>query len=268
MFAVLLGLLMIGVTAESASATANINKQPTDTPLILTVQSLSPIEKKNVLLLAQRDLRKLGVSSVSVDALSGVKSEGKYVFFINTSKGIVVGTYDGSSLSMALVTYYTSNKITVKVVTNGQVHYEYYDATVINTLKQTISKSSVLNYKTIGYDIGTTVRAPKESETILPQWHYEQHWWGWKLTLNEHETQMLLDFMGIGIAGGGTKIGRAALIAFLERIGITVAESILMGIAEALILAGAYIKVVDDLGGNKGIYIKQVLGGPIIIWHN
>ncbi len=76
---------------------------------------------------------------------------------------------------------------------------------------------------------------------------------------------MLLDFMGIGVAGGGTKVGRAALVAFLERLGITVAESTLLEIAEVLILAGAYIKVVDDLGGNKGIYIEQILGGPTII---
>ncbi|EHR78539.1 hypothetical protein OCC_11372 [Thermococcus litoralis DSM 5473] len=63
-------------------------------------------------------------------------------------------------------------------------------------------------------------------------------------------------------------MGRAALISSLERLGITIAKSTLEGIAEVLILAGAYIKVVDDMGGNKGIYIEQILGGPTIIWHN
>ncbi|WP_297503276.1 hypothetical protein [Thermococcus sp.] len=163
---------------------------------------------------------------------------------------------------MALVINATPYQVTVKTVENGKVHYEYYSTTVVNTLRQVVSKN-VVEYRANTYTPDTLLGGSKVG--ILPQWHYYHHWWGWKLVLNEHETQMLLDFMGIGVAGGGTKVGRAALVAFLERLGITVAESTLLGIAEVLILAGAYIKVVDDLGGNKGIYIEQILGGPTII---
>jgi hypothetical protein len=236
-------------------------------PVFLNLHDLNPQEKTFVLSTAQKDLKKFGVQKASIKSVSGVKSNEKYVFFIETTKGTIVGTYKDGLLDMALVVDSTSDQITVETLENGQVHYEYYNTTAINNLKQIADK--VVMYQLTNYGSETVLREPNGiSRGFIPQWHWEHHWWGWKLTLNEHETQELLDFMGLGIAGGGTKVGRAALISFLERLGITIAKSILEGIAEVLILAGAYIKVVDDMGGNKGIFIERILEGPTIIWHN
>lgn len=200
-------------------------------------------------------------------SISGFLFNGRYAFMVNTSQGIVTGMYDGHSLEMAIVTTVSQDYVTVKVVQTGRVHYEHYSMSTVHKLQNTLSNAHLERYR-----VTSPVEAPIEimfkGGNVLPQWHFETHWWGWKLTLNEHETQELIDFMLYGGGSTKTKVGKAALIAFLKRLGITIAESTLAIIAEGLIALGAYIKVIDDLGGNKGIYIEHTTVVPVIIWHN
>jgi len=60
---------------------------------VLTFYRLSQTEKEFILSIAQEDFKKLGVQNVFINSISGIKSNGMYVFFVNTSKGIIVGTY-------------------------------------------------------------------------------------------------------------------------------------------------------------------------------
>ncbi|NJE50019.1 hypothetical protein [Thermococcus sp. 9N3] len=267
MFAVLLGLLMVGVTAGSAAATSSFaNRQIMGHPGLI-LNPLTQEEKRYLFELSKSDLVKLGIREVSPNSISGFSFNGRYAFTINTSQGLVTGMYDGHSFEIAMVTAVSQDHVTVKVVQNGRVHYEHYSMSTVRELQNTLSNAHLERYR-ITTPVGAPVGAMSKGGGILPQWHFETHWWGWKLTLNEHETQELIDFMGLGVVGGGTKIGRAALITFLKRLGITIAESTLAIIAEGLIALGAYIKVVDDLGGNKGIYIEHTIVVPLIIWHN
>ncbi|EHR78540.1 hypothetical protein OCC_11377 [Thermococcus litoralis DSM 5473] len=118
------------------------------------------------------------------------------MFFIETTKGTIVGTYKDGLLDMALLVNSTSDQITVETLENGRVHYEYYNTTAINNLKQITD--NVVMYQLTNYGPETVLEEPNEIKGFTPQWHWEHHWWGWKLTLNKHETQKLLDFMGLG----------------------------------------------------------------------
>jgi len=236
------------------------------TGLMLT--PLTPEEKRYLIELSKSDLIRLGIHEVTPSSISGFHFNDRYAFTINTSQGIVTGTYDGRSLEVAMVTAVSQDYVTVKVIQNGKVHYEHYSMSAVRKLKNTLSNAH-FERRWVTTPLEASAGIMSGRMDILPQWHFEKmHWGEWKLTLNEHETQELIDFMVYGGGAGKTKAGKAALIAFLKRMGITIAESTLSIIASGLIALGAYIKVIDDLGGNKGIYIEHTVIVYLVIWHN
>jgi len=251
LLAVLLGLLMVGVTAGSASATAVVSKNQY-TPIQLRVSPLSKTDKSKILSIVSDELPALGIprTEISIENIQGYKASSYYAFTIHTPKGSIVGIYDGKSISLSRIIKTTENNIVVKTVTDGNAKIHRYTKSEIQELSQPFKRTTY--YQPVS-------TAPFKGSIVHPDASFEHHWWGWKVVFTEQETQDIVSILEKGSATAG------AIAAYLIYTGVPAGIALIA--AAALMASATVIYTIDALGGHKGIYVEYVLG-QIIIWHN
>ncbi|WP_010477143.1 hypothetical protein [Thermococcus zilligii] len=252
LFAVLLGLLMLGVTAGSASATAMVlNGNPA--PLQVRV---SPLSVHDMIKIRSLVLNEIGAFGISKDELSlgnihGYKAGSYSVFTIDTSKGAITGIYDGASITLSKVITTTEDNVVIKTVTDGRVNVHSYSKEEMQKLTEP--------FKRITYYYLPTTPLLTKNNLIQPDATFERHWWGWKVTFTEQETQDIVTILRDGSATAG------AIAAYLASTGVS--ASIALAVAAALIASAGIIYAIDAIGGHKGIYVAYFMG-TTWIWHN
>ncbi|MDV3103191.1 hypothetical protein [Thermococcus waiotapuensis] len=258
MFAVLLGLLMLGVTAGSASATAMVLNDNL-APLQVRV---SPLSVHDMIKIRSLVLNEIGAFGISKDELSlgnihGYKAGSYSVFTIDTSKGAITGIYDGNSVALSKVMSKTRTTTVVQTITNGKVHTHEYSANQLEKFRTAFGK--IEYYSSVSTQI---------KHAVTPDATFESHWYGWKVKFTEQETQDIIQILLLwgGVSSAARAIAKEELASLLAALGV--APEIVGIVAVALLAAGAYVYTVDAIGGHKGIYITQYFGGPVIIWHN
>lgn len=251
LFAVLLGLLMVGVTAGSASATATAANNYG--PLRIKVSALSNADKTKIISLIGKNIEAFGTSKTEIfpTEIQGYKAGSYYIFAVPTSNGNIVGIYDGKSVSLSKVVKVTEDEVVTQTVTDGRVSIRSYSKSEMQKLSQP--------FKRITYYPLAPSPTPKEG-LIQPEASFERHWWGWKITFTEQETQDIIKILEGGSATAG------AVAAYLAYTGVP--AGVALAVAAALIASATIIYAIDALGGHKGIYVKYLITGNTIIWHN
>lgn len=253
LFAVLLGLLMVGVTAGSASATSVISKGQ-HAPIRFKVFPLSSADKSKILSLIPDEIEAFGISKTSISSrdIRGYKLNSYYVFSICTPKGTITGVYDGLSISLSKVVTTTEDNVVIKTVTDGRVNIHSYSKSEMQKLSEPFER--------ITYYQSPTVPVLLKGDIITPDASFESHWWGWKVTFTEQETQDIVKILEGGSATAG------AVAAYLAYTGVP--AGVALAVAAILIGSATIIYTIDAIGGHKGIYIERLITGNTIVWHN
>ena len=258
LFAVLLGLLMVGVTAGSASATATISND-NSAPLQVRVSPLSIQDALKIQSLVSNEIEAFGISKeeLSLRNIHGYKAGSYCIFTIDTSNGAITGIYDGNSVTLSRVIRKTKSTTVVQAVTNGKVNtYEY-------------STNQLEKFRTAFEGVEYYPPVPlRVKHAVTPDATFKHHWYEWKIKFTEQETQDIIQILLLwgGASGAARAIAKEELASLLAALGI--APEIVGIVAVVLLAAGAYVYTVDAIGGHKGIYVAQYFGGPVIIWHN
>ena len=244
LFAVLLGLLMVGVTAGSAVALSSPREG-----ISVKARELSNSEKITISKRISNLLADMGISTLKVEQINGWSVNGKYIFWIETSDGTIIGAFDGKDYALTKVISLGPEKMLIKEVSNNGISTVAYNTRMFSGIDVEKPKIQI---------------TPGEHWIYQPEYHKETHWYGWKVSFTEWETNVIIDL-------AGTAAGAAALATAIQAY-LGLPTSLATGVTVAVIGLGiSMLKFIDDLGHNKGIYIAQYIWQMpwrYTVWHN